>query len=300
MIKRLHTAAIGVALVLSATSAAQAGPYYGFDGRTYGEPATAPNWGRPESKGPKLADDKGAPRKCLTTAVHAVLDQIEARFGPVKVISTCRPGARIAGSGRISRHASGNAVDFEAGSRKGAIINWLVANHKTGGTMTYPDMSHIHVDVGQHFVSLAGGRKYASRSTRSSGRRYADSGRATIAIMRAPMTRAHAPMAARAVTFARCPTSVARATVGSRGTVVRERATTPAGTPQCTEASRRPPEFGCRRSQIGVSGRSVRHPFSFPAGAPLRVRTCCANRRLAAPTRRKFAAIWRRPAVARI
>ncbi len=118
MIKRLSTAAIGVALVLS-FNPAQAAPYYGFDGRTYGEPAKAPNWGRPESKGPKLADDKGAPRKCLTHAVHAVLDQIEARFGPVKVISTCRPGARIAGSGRISRHASGNAVDFEAGNAQG-------------------------------------------------------------------------------------------------------------------------------------------------------------------------------------
>ena len=172
MIKRLSTAAIGVALIFSATSV-EARPYFGFDGRTYGELAKAPNWGRPESKGPRLADDKGAPRKCLTSAVHAVLDNIEARFGPVKVISTCRPGARIAGSGRISRHASGNAVDFEAGNRKGAIINWLVANHKTGGTMTYADMSHIHVDVGQHFVSLAGGRKYASRS-RSSGRRYAE------------------------------------------------------------------------------------------------------------------------------
>ena len=176
MIKRLSTAAIGVALIFSATTA-EARPYFGFDGRTYGEPAKAPNWGRPESNGPRLADDKGAPRKCLTSAVHAVLDQIEARFGPVKVISTCRPGARIAGSGRISRHASGNAVDFEAGNRKGAIINWLVANHKTGGTMTYADMSHIHVDVGQHFVSLAGGRKYASRgsgSSSSSSRRYAE------------------------------------------------------------------------------------------------------------------------------
>ena len=178
MIKRLSTAAIGVALVLS-FNPAQAAPYYGFDGRTYGEPAKAPNWGRPESKGPKLADDKGAPRKCLTPAVRAVLDQIETRFGPVQVISTCRPGARIAGSGRISRHASGNAVDFEAGKRKGAIIDWLVANHKKGGTMTYPSMSHIHVDVGQHFVSLAGGRKYASRSgsgsgsSSSSSRRYA-------------------------------------------------------------------------------------------------------------------------------
>ena len=64
-----------------------------------------------------------------------------------------------------------------AGTKKGgttSIINWLVANHKSGGTMTYPDMSHIHVDVGQHFVSLAGGRKYASHNTRSSSRRYAE------------------------------------------------------------------------------------------------------------------------------
>lgn len=165
MIKRLSTAAIGVALVFAATSAQAAKPYYGFDGRNYGEPAPVPNWGRPEAKNVKrVKDDPQAPRKCLTKPAHELLDKIEARFGPVRVISTCRPGARIAGSGRISRHASGNAVDFDAGNRKGAIINWLVANHKTGGTMTYPDMSHIHIDIGQHFVSLAGGRKYASRS----------------------------------------------------------------------------------------------------------------------------------------
>lgn len=165
MIKRLSTAAIGVALVFAATSAQAAKPYYGFDGRNYGEPAPVPNWGRPEAKNVKrVKDDPQAPRKCLTKSAHELLDKIEARFGPVRVISTCRPGARIAGSGRISRHASGNAVDFDAGNRKGAIINWLVANHKTGGTMTYPDMSHIHIDIGQHFVSLAGGRKYASRS----------------------------------------------------------------------------------------------------------------------------------------
>ena len=186
MIKRLSTAAIGVALIFSATSAQAGKAYFGYDGRSYGEPVQALNWGRPEAKDVKrVKDDPQAPRKCLTKPVHELLDKVEARFGPVRVISTCRPGARIAGSGRISRHASGNAVDFEAGSRKGAIINWLVANHKHGGTMTYPDMSHIHIDVGQHFVSLAGGRKYATRSgssskryaqgsSRSSGRRYAE------------------------------------------------------------------------------------------------------------------------------
>ncbi len=177
MIKRLSTAAIGVALVFSATSAQAGKPYYGFDGRNYGALAQAPNWGRPEAKNVKrVKDDPQAPRKCLTKPVHDLLDKVEARFGPVKVISTCRPGARIAGSGRISRHASGNAVDFEAGSRKGAIINWLVANHKTGGTMTYPSMSHIHIDIGQHFVSLAGGRKYASSGGSSNSRRSASSG----------------------------------------------------------------------------------------------------------------------------
>ena len=37
----------------------------------------------------------------------------------MQIISTCRPGARIAGSGRISKHASGEAIDFNAGRRKG-------------------------------------------------------------------------------------------------------------------------------------------------------------------------------------
>ena len=93
-------------------------------------------------------------RACLRPAARALLDRIEAEFGPMKIISTCRAGARIAGTGRISKHATGDAIDFEAGSRKGDVVRWLIANHTTGGTMTYADMSHIHVDVGQHFVAL--------------------------------------------------------------------------------------------------------------------------------------------------
>jgi hypothetical protein len=101
-------------------------------------------------------ESRDAPRSCLTQPTRALLNRIENRFGPVRVISTCRSGATIAGTGRPSRHASGNAVDFDAGSRKSQIIEWLVANHKAGGTMTYAGMDHIHVDVGRHFVSLAG------------------------------------------------------------------------------------------------------------------------------------------------
>ena len=118
----------------------------------------------------------GTSRACLTSSARALLGRIEARFGKMQIVSTCRPGARIAGTGRISRHASGNAVDFNAGSRKGAVVQWLIANHKSGGTMTYSGMNHVHVDIGHHFVALnSGGRggyrssrkRYASASSRS-------------------------------------------------------------------------------------------------------------------------------------
>ena len=103
---------------------------------------------------PTRREVAGASRNCLTPAARALLGRIEAQFGAMQLISTCRPGARIAGSGRISRHASGNAIDFSAGGRKGAVVRWLIANHKRGGTMTYSNMSHVHVDIGPHFVSL--------------------------------------------------------------------------------------------------------------------------------------------------
>jgi hypothetical protein len=109
----------------------------------------------------------GVSRSCLQPAASALLARIEAQFGPVQIVSTCRPGATIRNTGKPSKHRYGLAVDFEAGARKGAIVQWLIANHHAGGTMTYAGMSHIHVDIGQHFVSLGfggGGRKRLARS----------------------------------------------------------------------------------------------------------------------------------------
>ena len=74
----------------------------------------------PQSRSASLRDPPDAPRTCLTPPARALLERIEEKFGSVKLVSTCRPGATIAGSGRPSRHASGNAVDFDAGSRKAA------------------------------------------------------------------------------------------------------------------------------------------------------------------------------------
>jgi Peptidase M15 len=94
-------------------------------------------------------------RDCLTRETRNLLGRIESRFGRVQLISTCRPGARIATTGKVSKHASGQAIDFNPPSgKKQELVRWLIANHKSGGTMTYRDMSHIHVDIGYHFVSL--------------------------------------------------------------------------------------------------------------------------------------------------
>ena len=102
----------------------------------------------------------GSSGACLTSPARELLERIQAQFGPVQIVSTCRPGARIAGTGRISKHASGEAIDFNAGNRKAEIVRWLIANHKAGGTMTYAGMSHVHVDIGYPFVALnSGGRR---------------------------------------------------------------------------------------------------------------------------------------------
>jgi uncharacterized protein YcbK (DUF882 family) len=96
----------------------------------------------------------GTSRSCLQPQARALLNRIESQFGSVSIVSTCRPGAVIATSGKPSKHRYGLAIDFNAGSRKGAIVNWLIKNHHSGGTMTYRGMDHIHVDIGYRFVSL--------------------------------------------------------------------------------------------------------------------------------------------------
>ncbi len=90
---------------------------------------------------------------CLSSEARGLLRRLQSRFD-VELISTCRPGARIATTGKVSKHASGQAIDFRVPGRKKEVVNWLINNHHSGGTMTYNDMDHIHVDVGYHFVAL--------------------------------------------------------------------------------------------------------------------------------------------------
>ncbi len=134
---RLFAAAAGFALAISG-SAAQARTHGSHVHHAHGQAGVSMD------------------RSCLVPAARALLERIEANFGQVNVISTCRAHAVVAGSHRPSLHRYGLAIDFKT-SRKAEVVRWLMANNP-GGTMTYRNHPHIHADVGPHFIELAGRR----------------------------------------------------------------------------------------------------------------------------------------------
>jgi hypothetical protein len=161
MTKRLFAAIIGLACTL--VSAPVGSATYDDDDDVVRESRPA----RPAKARTRSGGGATASRTCLKPEALALLQRIEAQFGPLRVVSTCRPGARIAGSGKISKHATGQAVDFYApNGRKAELVRWLIANHNAGGTMTYAHMGHIHVDIGYRFVSLGSGGGRATRIAR--------------------------------------------------------------------------------------------------------------------------------------
>ena len=107
-----------------------------------------------------------AQTSCLPGSIQRTLGQIRAKFGPVRIASTFRRGAIIAGTRRRSLHASCRAVDFHAPpGKRAAVIAWLRSNH-TGGLGVYGcRMNHIHIDNGGRYPwnKCIGGSRTASR-----------------------------------------------------------------------------------------------------------------------------------------
>lgn len=112
---------------------------------------------------PRAGRGGSVSRACLTAQTRAVLAQLEGHFGPVRVISTCRPGAVIAGSGRPSMHRYGRAVDFvPPPGRRAAMLSWL-RGHAGGSVITYRS-GHIHFDTGgASRLAYGGGRRSYAR-----------------------------------------------------------------------------------------------------------------------------------------
>jgi hypothetical protein len=126
----------------------------------------------------KTAQAAGMATGCLPGVLKQRLSQIRSKFGPVRVVSAHRPGARIAGSGRRSFHSSCRAVDFHPPRGKHrAVVAWLKANHG-GGVGTYScGMNHIHIDNGPqvrfHHCVGRSGRPQQRYTSRRNNRNYA-------------------------------------------------------------------------------------------------------------------------------
>lgn len=108
-------------------------------------------------------------RACLTPGTRAILRAAEAHFNTrFTLVSTCRPGALLAGTHEASQHAFGRAVDLVVPGgpeKKYAVVRWLYA-HTRGLVMTYYDMPHVHFDTGPYHALTRG----FGRPSRWSGR----------------------------------------------------------------------------------------------------------------------------------
>ena len=107
---------------------------------------------------------------CMPAALKAALARIKSACGRVQVISGHRPGARVAGSGRPSYHASCRAVDFHAprACALRVLAGW------NGGLGTYSGrMTHIHLDTGPQVRFAHGGGRTRVASRRSARHRVA-------------------------------------------------------------------------------------------------------------------------------
>ena len=85
---------------------------------------------------------------CLTAETRSLLSRLESAIGPVKLVSTCRQGATIRGTGGSpSLHRYGCAFDFET-PRKGEAVR-LLRSLKLGSVITYRHSRHVHADIGR-------------------------------------------------------------------------------------------------------------------------------------------------------
>ncbi len=126
--------------------------------RQFPPPVAAPvfplwNFWRPPMLQPRAhvgaVERHSASTGCLPPQLQAALAGIQARFGPVTVISTHRAGARIRG-GRPSLHASCRAVDFKPAPGTYRQVAAYLRNSWTGGVGIYRS-GHIHIDLGDNY-----------------------------------------------------------------------------------------------------------------------------------------------------
>jgi len=86
---------------------------------------------------------------CLAKPLRAVLAEVAANFGPLKVNSTCRSkkhNARVGGAKR-SYHLTGSAVDFRIAGAVQPVLDFLTGKRTVGGLKHY-GFGVFHIDTG--------------------------------------------------------------------------------------------------------------------------------------------------------
>ena len=86
---------------------------------------------------------------CLNSTLRGVISDVAARFGSVRVSSTCRSAghnARIGGAKR-SYHLTGDAADFRVSGNVSAVYSFLRSNGSVGGLKHYGG-GLFHIDNG--------------------------------------------------------------------------------------------------------------------------------------------------------
>lgn len=83
----------------------------------------------------------------MPALVAEKLMEVERLYGPITIISSCRPGATVKNSGRPSMHSYCRAIDFNpVRSAYSAVANFLKRTW-SGGVGTYSGrFNHIHID----------------------------------------------------------------------------------------------------------------------------------------------------------
>lgn len=90
-----------------------------------------------------------ASSSCLNGRLKSVVYQVAARYGSLRVNSTCRSRARNrrAGGARHSHHLTGNAVDFRVFGNVRAVASFLRSHGSVGGYKHYGG-GLFHIDTG--------------------------------------------------------------------------------------------------------------------------------------------------------
>lgn len=86
---------------------------------------------------------------CLDSSLRAIVYQVAANYGPLRVNSTCRShrhNRRVGGAPR-SKHLSGNAVDFRVFGNVRAVYAFLRSSGGVGGLKHYGG-GLFHIDTG--------------------------------------------------------------------------------------------------------------------------------------------------------